>query len=89
MKMGGGGADHQKGWNILCYVDPVKLLLGQLNAFPQAFYFIVIFFLQQRLTEPILANFGLKSFQPKQRKADLYRSYEPGHFVMRRHEVPR
>lgn len=54
--------------------------MGQLTAFPVAFFFFT--FLIQRLTEPILANFGLKLFQPKRRKADTCSSYEHGHFVM-------
>lgn len=59
------------------HVDPVKHLLGQLTAF-----FLFLFFLIQRLTEPILANFGPKLFQPKRRKADTCSSYKHGHFVM-------
>lgn len=47
------------------HVDPVKQLMGQLTAFPATFFKIFI----QRLTEPILANFGLKLFQPKRRKS--------------------
>ena len=51
-----------------------KQLVGQLtSAFPGAFFFF--FLLIQRLTEPILANFGLKQFQPKRRKADTCSSY--------------
>lgn len=60
------------------HVDPVKQLLGQLTAFPVTFFFFFI----QRLTEPILANFGLKLFQPKRRKADTCSSYKHGHFIM-------
>ena len=56
--------------------------MGQLTAFPVAFLFFFLFFKIQRLTEPILANFGLKLFQPKRRKADTCSSYEHGHFVM-------
>lgn len=68
-------------WMINFHEDPVKHLMGQLTAFPVAF-FLFLTFLIQRLTEPILANFGLKLFQPKQRKADTCSSYEHGHFVM-------
>lgn len=53
-----------------------KTVDGSAHCFPSGFFFI------QRLTEPILANFGLKLFQPKQRKADTCSSYEHGHFVM-------
>lgn len=63
-------------WMMHFHVDAVKQLLGKLTAFP------VTFFLIQRLTEPILANFGLKPFQPKRGKANTCSSYEHGHFVM-------
>lgn len=61
------------------FLDQVKQLVGQLTAFPVTFLKIIII---QRLTEPILANFGLKLFQPKQRKADTCSSYKHGHFIM-------
>lgn len=70
--MSNGGYERRRGGGrspILRYVDPVKPLLRQLTADRHFNY--CYYFLQQRLTEPILANFGLKSFQPKQRKAEL------------------
>lgn len=57
-----------------------KTARGSADSFPGDFFFF--FFLIQRLTEPILANFGLKPFQSKRRKADTCSSYEHGHFVM-------
>lgn len=58
--------------------DLVKQLMGQLTAFPVAFF---IYFIQDSLSRS-LRTLGKISFSPSVGKADTCSSYEHGHLVM-------
>lgn len=66
-------------WMTHFHVDLVKQLVGQLAAFPLAFFF---FFNSRTHWADSRKLWAKILFQPKQRKADTCSSYEHGHFVM-------